>query len=75
MPSLVSPDVWKDDPWFKAFIDGGQRGVSYLPPGLGPKAFDQIKVIGDEVDRILYRNKPVEQAMGDLQKALEVSLR
>jgi multiple sugar transport system substrate-binding protein len=75
LPHLVAPEVWKDDPWFKAFVDGAQRGISYLPPGLGPKAFDQIKIIGEEIERILYRNKPVEQAMGDLQKALEASLK
>lgn len=75
LPHLVSPDVWKDDPWFKAFVEGAQRGVTYLPPGLGPKAFDQIKVIGDEIERILYRGKPVEQAVSDLQKSMEASLK
>lgn len=75
LPYLIPASVYAESPWYKAFVDGASSSVSYLPPGLGAKAFSQIKIIGDEIENILYRNKPIPQAMGDLQKAMEASLK
>jgi multiple sugar transport system substrate-binding protein len=75
IPSLVPAKLITDNPWFKVFVDSASTAVSYLPPGLGPKANDQIKVIGDEVQQILYRNKSVPDAMATLQMTLENNLK
>lgn len=75
IPSYVPAKILEDSPWFKTFVDGANTAVSYLPPGLGDKANDQIKVIGDEIQQILYRNKAIPDAMATLQKTLEANLK
>ncbi|MBN9061218.1 MAG: extracellular solute-binding protein [Rhizobiales bacterium] len=75
LPEFIKPETYKESPWLKTFVAGAATGVSYLPPGLGSKAFGQIKTIGEEIENILYRNKPIASAMGDLQKSLEANLR
>jgi len=75
LPHLIPASVYAESPWYKAFVDGASNSVSYLPPGLGPKAFSQIKIIGDEIENVLYRNKAIPLAMADLQKAMEASLK
>ncbi len=75
IPSLVPAKILEANPWFKTYVDGANTAVSYLPPGLGDKANAQIKVIGDEVQQILYRNKSITDAMDTLQKALEANLK
>lgn len=75
LPHLVPASVYQESPWFRPFVDGSSKAISYLPPGLGPRAFGQIKVIGEEIENILYRSKAADRAMADLQRALEASLR
>jgi multiple sugar transport system substrate-binding protein len=75
IPSLVPAKILADSPWFKTFVDGADTAVSFLPPGLGDKANAQIKVIGDEIQQILYRNKAIPDAMATLQKTLEANLK
>jgi ABC-type glycerol-3-phosphate transport system substrate-binding protein len=75
LPEHIKASTHQEAPWLKTFIAGSATGVSYLPPGLGSKAFAQIKVISEEIENILYRNKPIAGAMGDLQKTLETNLR
>lgn len=75
LPQHVPASVYTDSPWYRAFVDGASTSVSYLPPGLGPRAFSQIKIIGDEIENVLYRNKAIPQAMSDLQRAMETSLK
>lgn len=72
-PEMVTEEYLKANPWFKVFIDAGKNGISQVPAGTGAKAFDAVKVIGKGVEDILYRDKPVEAAMGDAQKELEGS--
>ena len=75
LPHLIPAQYYQESPWLKTFVDGAASAVSYLPPGLGSKSFAQIKVIADEIENILYRNKPVPVAMAELQSSLESNLR
>jgi ABC-type glycerol-3-phosphate transport system substrate-binding protein len=75
LPHLVPAALFEESPWLRTFTDGANNAISYLPPGLGPRAFAQIRVIADEVEAILYRGKAVQAAMDDLQRALERNLR
>jgi ABC-type glycerol-3-phosphate transport system substrate-binding protein len=72
-PEMVSEEYLKANPWFKVFMDAGKNGISQVPAGTGAKAFDAVKVIGKGVEDILYRDKPVEAAMGDVQRELEAT--
>jgi multiple sugar transport system substrate-binding protein len=75
LPEYIKPATHEESPWLKTFVAGSATGISYLPPGLGTKAFPQIKAISEEIENILYRNKPIPAAMADLQKTLETNLR
>ncbi len=74
IPAFVPASVLQQDPWFKVFVEASATAVSYLPPGLGSKANDQIKLIAGEIQNILYRGTSVESAMGSLQRQLEAAL-
>ncbi len=75
LPHLIPARFFEESPWLRPFVEGASTAVSYLPPGLGSRAFSQIRTIGDEIEAILYRNKPIPTAMADLQRALEAGLR
>lgn len=74
LPGLIPASIFAQDPWFQTFVSGAESGRSYLPPGLGADAFSQIKIIGEELERVLYRDKNVTVAMNDLQRSLEASI-
>lgn len=74
LPSMVPDALYQETPWYRAFVDAAASSVSFLPPGLGSKAFSQMKVIADELELVLYRDKPVPAAMDDLQRTLEANL-
>lgn len=75
IPSFVPAQVLEQYPWFKTYVDGANTAVSFLPPGLGDKANAQIKVIGDAIQQILYRDKSIADAMAALQAQLEANLK
>jgi multiple sugar transport system substrate-binding protein len=58
-------------PWFKAFLEG-QKSVSPVsPPGLELVNEEFQKIILDKVSEVLFRNRPVDQAMAEAQQDLE----
>ena len=74
LPGFIPPALYEQTPWYKAFVEAAATSVSFLPPGLGSKAFGQMKVIADELELVLFRDKPVDKAMDDLQQTLEANL-
>ena len=74
LPGLVPAALFEQTPWYRAFVDAAASSISFLPPGLGSKAFGQMKVIADELELVLYRDKPAQTAMDDLQRTLEANL-
>jgi ABC-type glycerol-3-phosphate transport system substrate-binding protein len=74
LPGFIPQALYEQTPWYKAFVEAAATSVSFLPPGLGSKAFGQMKVIADELELVLFRDKPVDKAMADLQQTLEANL-
>ena len=70
-PGYVTDEYLKANPWFKVFADASSSSVSYVPLGVGAKAFDGLKIVGGAVEQVLYQNKSPENAMADAQKELE----
>jgi multiple sugar transport system substrate-binding protein len=75
LPHLVPASVLEQSPWLRPFFDGAANAISYLPPGLGSRAFAQVRTIADAIEAILYRGRPVAGALDDLQRTLEANLR
>jgi multiple sugar transport system substrate-binding protein len=68
MPQLVAKGAyWKD------LIELGYHGkiVTYVPDGAGAKAADVMSAVVTGYLDMLYNSKPAEQAMADVQAALE----
>jgi len=70
-PELIPERIYTESPWFQSYVDGAIRGMSYLPPGLGSRGLDQVRLIGNTIETILYRGVEVEPAMAELQAAME----
>jgi len=45
--------------------------MSYLPPGLASRGLDQVRLIGNAIETVLYGGVDVETAMAELQTAME----
>ena len=85
------PDIRNGASVFSFWLTDGGRPIRVLNPSavvlhkgdrvqvdgtfVHLRAGSQMKVIADEIEAILYRDKPVPAAMDDLQRTLEANLK
>lgn len=67
----ATPEFLVRNPWFKNFAMSMDTTISVLPPGLGPYCMEVMKIIADNVEDVLFTDKPVEEAMNSCQQELE----
>ncbi len=58
-------------PWFKPFLEGQKHVSPVSPPGLELVNEEFQKIVRDKVSEVLFKNRPVEQAMAEAQQDLE----
>ena len=69
-PRLNSiPDGYLEaNPWFATFQEASDKyAVSIMPAGLELYGNEVLKIIADKVEEILYKNRPVAEAMAEAQ--------
>jgi multiple sugar transport system substrate-binding protein len=66
------PESFLDDnPWFQVYADELPRAVPVAAPGLEIYHTDIVRLVNNRVVEVLYDNRPVEEAMADLQADVE----
>ncbi len=67
----VTEDFLQKNPWFNVFNEELPRAVPVAIPGLEIYHNDMVRLIDNRIVEVLYDNKPVEQAMTELQADVE----
>ncbi len=67
----VSETFLADNPWIAPFVDDAPNYAPVAAPGLEIYHGDMVTMISNELVQVLYDNKPVEEALADLQKDVE----
>jgi ABC-type glycerol-3-phosphate transport system substrate-binding protein len=67
----VTDEFLAENPWFEVFADELPRAVPVAAPGLELIHNDVVRLVGAKGVEVLYDNKPVEQAMRELQSEIE----
>lgn len=67
----VTEEFLSENPWFEVFAEELPRAVPVAAPGLELYHNDIVRLVGNKGVEILYDNKPVEQAMQELQREVE----
>ena len=67
----VPEEFLTQNPWFRVYADELARAVPVATPGLEIYHNDIVRMVGAKGAEILYDDKPVEQAMEELQQEVE----
>ena len=67
----VSDDFLGENPWFSTFAEEGPNFVPVAAPGLEIYHGDMVTIITNNLVQVLYDDKPVEEALADLQEEVE----
>jgi multiple sugar transport system substrate-binding protein len=67
----VSQEFIDANPWFQTFAEELARAVPLAPPGLEVYYNDIVRMVNDSVVEVLYDDRPVEEAMAELQAEVE----
>ncbi len=71
MPGAVTDEFLGANPWFSVFAQELPKAVPVAIPGLEIYHNDMVRLINNRIVEVLYDNKPVEQAMEELQSDVE----
>jgi multiple sugar transport system substrate-binding protein len=67
----VPEDFLASNPWFQVYADELARAVPVAAPGLEIYHNDIVRLVNNRVVEVLYDNRPVAEAMADLQADVE----
>jgi len=67
----VSDTFLQDNPWMLTFVEEAANYAPVAPPGLEIYYGDMVTMITNELVQVLYDDKPVEDALADLQEEVE----
>lgn len=67
----VSASFLEENPWMATFVEEGPKYVPVAAPGLEIYHGDMVTMITNELVQVLYDDKPVEEALADLQDEVE----
>lgn len=71
MEGAVPEEFIEENPWFQVYAEELPRAVPVAAPGLEIYHTDMVRLINNKLVEILYDDKPVEQAMEELQEEFE----
>ncbi|MBK8023114.1 MAG: sugar ABC transporter substrate-binding protein [Chloroflexi bacterium] len=67
----VSEDFLSANSWFQTFVDDASNWAPVAAPGLEIYHTSMVNMINNKLIEVMYNNKPVEQAMQELQEEVE----
>jgi multiple sugar transport system substrate-binding protein len=67
----VPEDFVEDNPWFGVYAEELAKAVPVAAPGLEIYHTEMVRLINNRVVEVLYDNRPVADAMADLQRDVE----
>ena len=67
----VPEDFLETNPWFQVYADELSRAVPVAAPGLEIYHNDIVRLVNNRVVEVLYDDRPVAEAMADLQADVE----
>ena len=67
----VPDEFLQENPWFQIYADELPRAVPVAAPGLEIYHTDIVRLVNNRVVEVLYDNRPVAEAMADLQADVE----
>jgi multiple sugar transport system substrate-binding protein len=67
----VTDSFLEANPWFATFAEDGPNFVPVAAPGLEIYHGAMVSIINNKLVEVMYDNKPVEQAMAELQAEVE----
>jgi multiple sugar transport system substrate-binding protein len=70
-PGFVPPNFVAENPWFKAVEEASLSAKTYAPDGVEQYGAEVVKIVGEHVEAMLFRNVTAEQTGENLQRALE----
>lgn len=71
LEGAVPESFLQENPWFEVYAEELPRAVPVAAPGLEIYHEDMVRLINGKVVEVLYDDKPVEQAMQELQDEVE----
>lgn len=67
----VSDEFLAENPWFATFVEDAPNFVPVAAPGLEIYHGDMVTMINNKLVEVMYDDKPVEEAMQELQAEVE----
>jgi multiple sugar transport system substrate-binding protein len=67
----VTDEFIGENPWFQTFADDAPNFVPVAAPGLEVYHGDMVRIINNKLVEVMYDDKPVEEAMEELQAEVE----
>src|SRR5262245_22056032 len=67
---MVPKNFIEENRWFPAFEKAALAATSYAPQGVEQYGGEITKIVVEHVEEMLFKNTPVEESGGKLQKAL-----
>jgi multiple sugar transport system substrate-binding protein len=70
-PGFVPADFILENPWFKAVKEASLSAKTYAPEGAEQYGAEVVKIVGEHLESMLFKNVSAEETGNNLQKALE----
>jgi multiple sugar transport system substrate-binding protein len=70
-PGFVPVNFVAENPWFKAVEEASLSAKTYAPDGAEQYGAEVVKIVGEHIEAMLFKNVPAEQTGENLQRALE----
>ncbi|MEM6528785.1 MAG: sugar ABC transporter substrate-binding protein [Chloroflexota bacterium] len=67
----VTDEFIEENPWFLTFAEDAPNFVPVAAPGLEIYHGDMVRIINNKLVEVMYDDKPVEEAMAELQEEVE----
>jgi multiple sugar transport system substrate-binding protein len=67
---MIPTGFVQENRWFRAFERAALTATSYAPQGVEQYGGEIVKIVVEHVEEMLFKNTPVEESAGRLQKAL-----
>jgi ABC-type glycerol-3-phosphate transport system substrate-binding protein len=68
--NMIPPNFLAENPWFKTFSDVAATAVSYAPEGAEQYGSDIIKIVGNDIEAMLFRGVSAQQTADTMQADL-----
>jgi multiple sugar transport system substrate-binding protein len=70
-PGFVPANFIEENPWFEAVKEASLSAKTYAPEGAEQYGAEVVKIVGEHVEAMLFKNVSADETGKNLQKALE----